>query len=128
MSECVKVIARSRPLNENERKSKTEIVVSTDTLKHQCAIRRPGDPAKTKKVFTFDGVYGSTCTTDKIYSGIVQPIVQGVMEGYNGTVFAYGQTSCGKTFTMEGVSQPETQTGITPRCFKHILNSIQSNI
>lgn len=127
MSESVKVIARSRPLNETERKTKTEIVVSMDASKHQCSLRKPSDTVKSKKVFTFDGVYGSTCSTDKIYSGIVRPIVQGVLEGYNGTVFAYGQTSCGKTFTMEGVSEPETQTGIIPRCFKHILTSIHSN-
>lgn len=126
MSESVKVIARSRPLNEAERKMKTEVVLSMDTSKHQCTIRKPSDSVKTKKVFTFDGVYGSSSSTDKIYSGIVRPIVQGVLEGYNGTVFAYGQTSCGKTFTMEGVSEPETQTGIIPRCFKHILSSIHS--
>ncbi|EDO39610.1 predicted protein [Nematostella vectensis] len=123
--ECVRVIARCRPLDYNEIKMKTEIIVSIDSSLRQCSLRKPGDPAKMRKVFTFDGVYGSQCNTEKLYSEIVHPIVDGVLEGYNGTVFAYGQTSCGKTFTMQGSAQPESQVGITPRCCRHILNSMQ---
>ena len=36
-------------------------------------------------------------------------------EGYNGTVFAYGQTGCGKSFTMQGITDPPQQRGIIPR-------------
>lgn len=36
-------------------------------------------------------------------------------EGYNGTIFAYGQTGCGKSFSMQGISDPPTQRGIIPR-------------
>ncbi|XP_054906401.1 kinesin-like protein KIF17 isoform X4 [Poeciliopsis prolifica] len=51
--------------------------------------------------------------------------MQGVTEGYNGTVFAYGQTGSGKSFTMQGVSEPATQKGVIPRAFEHIFESIQ---
>jgi hypothetical protein len=47
--------------------------------------------------------------------------VQGVLEGYNGTVFAYGQTGCGKSFSMQGVTDPPSQRGIIPRSFEHIF-------
>ena len=40
---------------------------------------------------------------------------QSVLEGYNGTVFAYGQTGCGKSFSMQGITDPATQRGIIPR-------------
>jgi kinesin family protein 3/17 len=40
---------------------------------------------------------------------------QSVTEGYNGTIFAYGQTGCGKSFTMQGVASPPSQRGIIPR-------------
>ena len=40
---------------------------------------------------------------------------QGVTEGYNGTIFAYGQTGCGKSFSMQGITDPATQRGIIPR-------------
>ena len=46
------------------------------------------------------------------------------MEGYNGTVFAYGQTGCGKSFTMQGVDSPPAQRGIIPRAFQHIFESV----
>ena len=52
---------------------------------------------------------------------------QGVLEGYNGTVFAYGQTGCGKSFTMQGVKSPASQRGIIPRSFEHIFEVIDSS-
>lgn len=51
--------------------------------------------------------------------------LQGVTEGYNGTIFAYGQTGSGKSFTMQGVSEPAAQRGVIPRAFEHIFESIQ---
>ena len=50
-----------------------------------------------------------------------------MLEGYNGTVFAYGQTGCGKSFTMQGVRKPQTQRGIIPRAFEHIFEVIESS-
>ncbi|GBN34502.1 Kinesin-like protein KIF17, partial [Araneus ventricosus] len=47
-----------------------------------------------------------------------------VTEGYNGTVFAYGQTGCGKSFTMQGITHPPSQKGIIPRAFEHIFEAI----
>lgn len=48
------------------------------------------------------------------------------MQGYNGTIFAYGQTGTGKTFTMEGVSDKTELKGIIPRSIDWIFNSIKS--
>lgn len=44
-----------------------------------------------------------------------------MLQGFNGTVFAYGQTGAGKTHTMEGLADPPEQRGIIPNCFKHIF-------
>jgi kinesin family protein 3/17 len=41
-------------------------------------------------MFTFDGVFNIKSTTEQIYNDIVYPLVENVVEGYNGTVFAYG--------------------------------------
>lgn len=51
--------------------------------------------------------------------------MQGVTEGYNGTIFAYGQTGSGKSFTMQGLPDPPSQRGIIPRAFEHIFESVQ---
>lgn len=47
-----------------------------------------------------------------------------MLEGYNSTVFAYGQTGCGKSFSMQGVDNPPSQRGIIPRSFEHIFEAI----
>lgn len=46
------------------------------------------------------------------------------MDGYNSTIFAYGQTGCGKSFSMQGVQEPDCQRGIIPRAFEHIFEAI----
>ncbi|KAF9542440.1 hypothetical protein EC957_001955 [Mortierella hygrophila] len=61
---------------------------------------------------------------EAIYSTSVKSMVQSAMEGYNGTVFAYGQTSSGKTYTMSGTS---SQPGITPRAVEDVFKYIREN-
>jgi kinesin family member 3B len=51
---------------------------------------------------------------------VVRPLVLSVLEGFNGCVFAYGQTGTGKTFTMEGIRGDEILKGIIPRAFEQI--------
>ncbi|ELU17379.1 hypothetical protein CAPTEDRAFT_151173 [Capitella teleta] len=123
-SEAVKVIVRSRPMNERERDLKCKEVVTIDTKIGQCSMRNPADSKAPPKTFTFDGAYGSDSTTETIYADIGYPLVEGVTEGYNGTIFAYGQTGCGKSFSMQGITNPATQRGIIPRAFDHIFETI----
>ena len=49
------------------------------------------------------------------------------MKGYNGTIFAYGQTGCGKSHTMMGVPSDPNMRGIIPNCFEHIFGCIDDN-
>ena len=54
---------------------------------------------------------------------------QGVTEGYNGTIFAYGQTGCGKSFSMQGLQIPAAQRGIIPRyCIYLVASPITQNL
>uniref|UniRef100_T1JLH8 Kinesin-like protein n=1 Tax=Strigamia maritima TaxID=126957 RepID=T1JLH8_STRMM len=124
-SETVKVIVRCRPLNKREKDMNCKVVVSMD--KNDCTIINPSDPNAPPKCFTFDGVYGLDSTTEQIYNEIAYPLVEGVLEGYNSTVFAYGQTGCGKSFSMQGVVVPPTQRGIIPRSFEHIFEAIETS-
>lgn len=116
-SETVKVIVRCRPLNQREKDLKCKTCVDIDQSIAQVSLINPeehqdGAPPKT---FTFDGAYDPLATTEEIYNEICFPLVESVTEGYNGTVFAYGQTGCGKSFSMQGASSPPTQRGIIPR-------------
>ena len=93
----------------------------------QVQLIKPKSPNVPPKLFTFDGVYYIKDTTQQIYEDICFPLVSGVLEGYNGTVFAYGQTGCGKSFTMMGVEDPAENQGIIPRAFGHIFDHVAVN-
>ncbi|XP_021163866.2 kinesin-like protein KIF17 isoform X2 [Fundulus heteroclitus] len=124
-SESVKVVVRCRPLNDRERALSSKMVLSMDVQRCQCFIKKPGAADEPPKQFTFDGTYYINQTTEHLYNEIAYPLIEGVTEGYNGTIFAYGQTGSGKSFTMQGVSEPAAQKGVIPRAFEHIFESIQ---
>ncbi|XP_029990882.1 kinesin-like protein KIF17 [Sphaeramia orbicularis] len=124
-SEAVKVVVRCRPLNEREKALGSNTVLSVDLQRCQCFIQKPGAVDEPPKQFTFDGTYFTDQTTEQMYNEIAYPLVEGVTEGYNGTIFAYGQTGSGKSYTMQGVSEPASQKGVIPRAFEHIFESIQ---
>ncbi|KAI1283708.1 Osmotic avoidance abnormal protein 3 [Halotydeus destructor] len=126
-SESVKVIVRCRPLNKREKDLKCQVIVNMDSQIGQCSITNPCDISAPGKAFAFDGAYYVDSTTEQMYNEIVFPLVESVTEGYNGTVFAYGQTGCGKSFSMQGVSSPASQRGIIPRAFEHIFEAISTS-
>lgn len=59
-----------------------------------------------------------------VYNQVARPLVEAVLNGYNGTIFAYGQTGCGKTFTMLGKDSPPDLRGIIPNAFAHLFSEI----
>ena len=61
-----------------------------------------------------------------IYDNCAANIIENVLEGYNGTIFAYGQTGTGKTHTMTG-GKDEDQKGIMPRSFDDIFKRIEGD-
>jgi len=76
------------------------------------------------KVYLFDKVFKPNATQEKVYNEAAKTIVGDVLCGYNGTIFAYGQTSSGKTHTMEGVLGDSGKQGIIPRIVNDIFNHI----
>ena len=102
-SECVKVVVRCRPMSSQEIKDDRKYAVQINTKLGEITVNNPkADAAELQKTFTFDLVYDWTSTQEQVYKETAFPIVESVLEGYNGTIFAYGQTGTGKTFTMEG--------------------------
>lgn len=73
------------------------------------------------KVFTFDSVYDWNSEQADIFAETAYPICEKVIEGYNGTIFAYGQTGTGKTFTISGEPKDDRLKGIMPRAFENIF-------
>ena len=97
----VKVGVRIRPLNESEqRKGESKSVDYMKIGGSQIRITNPrpppGQEAKTDN-FAFDQLYGPETTTAQVFKDLALPLVHGMIEGYNGTIFAYGQTGrCGR--------------------------------
>lgn len=85
-------------------------------------VRRPG--TNDYKDFTFDAVYDETAVQTDFYEHTGYAIVESVMDGYNGTIFAYGQTGTGKTHTMVGPAEPEEDRGVIPRAFGHVFRNV----
>ena len=59
-----------------------------------------------------------------VFNKVARPIVDNVLEGFNGTIFAYGQTGTGKTHTMSGEIGSSDNQGIIPNTFVHIFDHI----
>ena len=74
--------------------------------------------------FTFDAVYDTNSLQQTVYDEVAFPLVESMLSGYNCTIFAYGQTGCGKTHTMMGEPNTQEMRGIIPNCFAHIFGVI----
>nr|XP_009915951.1 PREDICTED: kinesin heavy chain isoform 5C [Haliaeetus albicilla] len=81
---------------------------------------------KQGKPYVFDRVLPPNTTQEQVYNACAKQIVKDVLEGYNGTIFAYGQTSSGKTHTMEGKLHDPQLMGIIPRIAHDIFDHIYS--
>eukprot|EP00762_Andalucia_godoyi_P001004 ANDGO_02125.mRNA.1 Kinesin-II 95 kDa subunit len=76
--------------------------------------------------FAFDYVYDQNARQVDVYQNTAAPAVLSTLQGYNATIFAYGQTGTGKTYTMEGSANSEEEHGIIPRATEDIFSYIQN--
>ncbi|XP_062844220.1 kinesin-1 heavy chain-like isoform X2 [Trichomycterus rosablanca] len=117
-AECnIKVMCRFRPLNRSEVDRGDKYVPK---FQGDETVIVGGKP------YAFDRVLQSNTTQEQVYNACAQKIVKDVLDGYNGTIFAYGQTSSGKTHTMEGNLHETNSMGIIPRIVQDIFNYIYS--
>ncbi|TYH90206.1 hypothetical protein ES332_A13G034200v1 [Gossypium tomentosum] len=114
--DSISVTIRFRPLNEREFQRGDEIAWYADGDK---IVRNEYNPAT---AYAFDRVFGPHATSQEVYEIAAKPVVKAAMEGVNGTVFAYGVTSSGKTHTMHG---DHNAPGIIPLAIKDVFSIIQ---
>ncbi|KAA6421900.1 MAG: kinesin KIF3B [Trebouxia sp. A1-2] len=125
-AECVRVVVRCRPLSSTETSEGRRRIVNVDAELQQVIVQPAGDTGELPKTFTFDNVFDWNSTQSDVYTETAKPIVDSVLEGYNGTVFAYGQTGTGKTHTMDG-GAGDSERGIIPKTFNQIFEAIQAS-
>lgn len=132
----IQVVVRCRPLNNREREEGG--TVSLECRRKEVVISTPGDRG-TSKTYSFDRVFGTDSKQREVYDEIVAPLLEEVLQGYNCTIFAYGQTGTGKTHTMEGSGiedamhngELDSNAGIIPRVLHNLfklLDGVESTV
>ncbi|KAJ1387742.1 P-loop containing nucleoside triphosphate hydrolase [Sesbania bispinosa] len=115
--EKIVVTVRLRPLNRKEQLAKDQ--VAWDCIDDYTIVYKPPthERASQPATFTFDKVFGPASLTETVYEEGVKNVALSALMGINATVFAYGQTSSGKTYTMRGITEKAVKD-----IYNHIMN------
>ncbi|KAI9350200.1 P-loop containing nucleoside triphosphate hydrolase protein [Obelidium mucronatum] len=114
----IKVVIRVRPLNDRETQTGQANVWLVSGANICLEKERGSQP------FSFDNVYNNQATTADIYAGSSRDLIDSCCEGVNATIFAYGQTSSGKTYTMSG---DRNAPGMISLAINHIFDRINKS-
>ncbi|KAG5392540.1 hypothetical protein IGI04_022503 [Brassica rapa subsp. trilocularis] len=111
------VTVRLRPLNKKEQLAKDQ--VAWECVDDHTIVSKPQAQERShhQSSFTFDKVFGPESVTEDVYEDGVKNVALSALMGINATIFAYGQTSSGKTFTMRGVTEKAVND-----IYNHIIN------
>lgn len=123
----VQVVVRLRPLNDREKKHGTLPVISASTSDKTVTVIKGSGARQVKSSYKFDSIFTSFSTQEDVFEATLQPIIRDVLNGYESTVFAYGQTGTGKTHTMEGDLSDVQQHGVIPRSAAAIFDALGKN-
>ncbi|KAL0410132.1 UNVERIFIED_CONTAM: Kinesin-like protein KIN-5C [Sesamum latifolium] len=131
----VQVLLRCRPFSDDELRNNAPQVVTCNEYMREVSVSQNIAGKHIDRVFTFDKVFGPNAQQKDLYEQAVVPIVNEVLEGFNCTIFAYGQTGTGKTYTMEGDCKRSKGgangelppgAGVIPRAVKQIFDTLES--
>ncbi|KAG0496673.1 hypothetical protein HPP92_001364 [Vanilla planifolia] len=124
-----------RPLNDEEVNLRMPAVVTCNELRREVLAIQNIANKQIDKTFVFDKVFGPNSNQVDLFDQCVSPIVDEVLEGFNCTIFAYGQTGTGKTYTMEGGKKTKLfrkngefpdDAGIIPRVVRQIFDELEA--
>ncbi|RSM12214.1 hypothetical protein CDV31_006420 [Fusarium ambrosium] len=126
----ITVVVRCRGRNEREVRENSNVVVGTDSVKGKVVELSMGPSALSNRSYNFDRVFSQAADQNMVFDDTVKPILDEMLSGYNCTIFAYGQTGTGKTYTMSG-DMTETlgllsdEAGIIPRVLQTLFNKLE---
>jgi len=128
----VKVAVRVRPFNNREVTRDSSCIIEMNGPSTVITNPKVAQGAKeSTKSFNFDFSYWSHDNQDpdfdgqdKVYGDLGEEMLQHAFEGYNVCIFAYGQTGAGKSYTMMGKQDHETEAGIIPRLCKDLFGKV----
>ncbi|KAF8447950.1 P-loop containing nucleoside triphosphate hydrolase protein [Boletus edulis BED1] len=135
----IRVVIRCRRRSDREIQENSPIIVSSHGAKSNEVTIETCAPVSSLGVVTlpptrtypFDLVFGPEADQAMIYHEVVHPLLNEVITGYNCTLFAYGQTGTGKTYTMQGdlsptpMGNPSAQAGMIPRVLFRLFHQLE---
>ncbi|KAJ5734020.1 hypothetical protein N7493_002806 [Penicillium malachiteum] len=126
----IHVVVRCRGRNDREIKENSGVVLSTQGVNGKLVDLSMGPNSLSNKTYSFDKVFSPAADQTVVYEETVLPIVNEMLAGYNCTVFAYGQTGTGKTYTMSGdmtdtLGILSDDAGIIPRTLYSLFNKLE---
>lgn len=128
----INVVVRCRGRNEREVRENSAVVFSMDGVKGKTVQLAMGPNALSNKTYNFDKVFSPAADQPMIYDEVVKPILKEMLDGFNCTIFAYGQTGTGKTYTMSGDMKDtygmlSDAAGIIPRVLHDLFNKLEES-
>ena len=128
----INVVVRCRGRNEREVKENSGVVVSTNGVKGKNVELSMGPNAISNKTYHFDTVFSPAADQAIIFDDVVAPFLDEMLSGFNCTVFAYGQTGTGKTYTMSGdmtdtLGLLSDAAGIIPRTLYSLFRKLEAD-
>ncbi|KAJ2510197.1 hypothetical protein H4217_007988, partial [Coemansia sp. RSA 1939] len=125
MGDHINVAIRIRPPNQREQRLSAQVLLPWTVQRDTITQRLNSDGRVSNgNSFTFDRVFDQKENTQRVYDDVVKQIIVSSMNGFNGTIFAYGQTSSGKTHTMHGSN---TELGIITRAVGEMFRIVESD-
>ncbi|OEL24829.1 Kinesin-like protein KIN-5A [Dichanthelium oligosanthes] len=127
----VQVLLRCRPLSQEEQRINTPVVITCNDQRREVSVAQNIANKQIDRTFVFDKVFGPKSKQQDVFNHAVVPLLNEVLDGYNCTVFAYGQTGTGKTYTMEGGGKTQngqlpSDAGVIPRAVKRIFDILEA--
>ncbi|XP_057967280.1 kinesin-like protein NACK2 [Malania oleifera] len=116
--EKILVTVRVRPLNRREQ-ALYDLIAWDFPDEHTIVLKNPNHERHIVP-YTFDKVFGPACSSQKVYEDGAKDVALSALAGINATIFAYGQTSSGKTFTMRGITENAVKD-----IYEHIKNATE---
>lgn len=128
----IHVVVRCRGRSDREVKENSGVVVSTTGVKGTNVDLSMGPNAISNKTYHFDKVFSPAADQAIIFDDVVAPVLGEVLAGFNCTIFAYGQTGTGKTYTMSGdmtdtLGLLSDAAGIIPRTLYSLFRRLEAD-
>lgn len=131
----IKIFSKLRPTSKpfkglhisQEDKSLTVNIGYQDNISKRPQSRYSHAPSSSQ-TFKFSRIFDQDASQEEVFDDVARHMTDKFLSGYNGTIFAYGQTSSGKTYTIEGSSRKYSERGLIPRTISYVFDDVEQRL